>query len=205
MSKADFPLFVLGTSSKYRANILKENGIYPIGYISPDIDERNLDGRPETPADLPVFIANAKMDALIKSGTSRFGDNVLVTCDQVLGFDGQIREKPVNEQQAREFLSSYDLEHPVVTYSAIVAYNPVLKRKVHGLDIARQYLRPLDDITIDKLIEKGDVLHTSGAFMIDDPLIEPFLDKREGDVDSIIGMPVNLFKKLVIDVTKPKP
>lgn len=202
---ADLPMFVLGTSSKYRANILKEHGIHPIGYVSPDIDERGLEGRPTTPADLPVFIANAKMDALIKTGTSRFGDNILVTCDQVVGFDGAIREKPSGEKQARDFLKSYDLEHPVVTYTAIVVYNPQLKRRVKGLDIAEQYLRPIDEATIDKLIAKGDVLHTSGAFMVDEPMIEPFLDRRKGDIDSIVGMPVALFTKLLIDASKPKP
>ena len=50
---------------------------------------------------------------------------------------------------------------------------------------------------VDQLLAKGDVYHCCGGFLIDDPLIEPYLDKREGDEDSIIGLPMRLVNSLL--------
>lgn len=49
---------------------------------------------------------------------------------------------------------------------------------------------------VTALLAKGDVFHCCGGFLIDDPLLEPYLDRREGDADSIMGLPMVLTKSL---------
>lgn len=41
-----------------------------------------------------------------------------------------------------------------------------------------------------------------GGFVVDDPLIMPFLDKREGEEDSIIGLPMRLTHQLIAEVSE---
>ena len=36
--------------------------------------------------------------------------------------------------------------------------------------------------------------------MVDEPLLEPYLDRREGELDSIIGLPITLTKSLIEDL-----
>lgn len=36
------------------------------------------------------------------------------------------------------------------------------------MDIAKQYFKPIPEEVMNQLIEKGDVMHCAGGFMIDD-------------------------------------
>jgi septum formation protein len=73
--------------------------------------------RCEDPLQLPILIAIAKASALLL----RYTDNmprVIITCDQVVLFEGKIREKPVDDIEASYFLSSYS-DKNVSTVSAL--------------------------------------------------------------------------------------
>ena len=66
--------------------------------------------------------------------------------------------------------------------------------------VRRQWFKPIPSDVVDKLIAKGDVMWCCGGFLVDDPLILPYLDKREGDEDSIIGLPMALTRRLIAEV-----
>ena len=70
-------------------------------------------------------------------------------------------------------------------------------QRVHGTDIARQHFHPVPADVVAQLIAKGDIMYCCGGFMIDDPLLQPYLGEREGSEDSIIGMPLNLLRDLI--------
>ena len=68
----------------------------------PDIDEKTI--RLDNPRELVMAIAHAKTDALlakIKEPT------ILIVSDQVVLYEGEVREKPIDELEAREFVRSY--------------------------------------------------------------------------------------------------
>src|SRR5690348_10519592 len=92
-------------------------------------------------------------------------------------------------------------------------------KQAQGVDVARQYFNPIPDSVIDALIAKGDVMFCCGGFMIDDrtfmytrvakglftklftlALVQPYLGRREGSEDSIIGMPIDLLARLLRQV-----
>ena len=84
--------------------------------VSPDIDERDPALRCADPQLLVRRIAEAKSDhlcqqqrdwLLAQGGEHSTGRVLLVTGDQVVVFQGQVREKPEGVQEARQFLSSY--------------------------------------------------------------------------------------------------
>lgn len=182
---------VLGTSSKWRRALFAEHfkGV-PYTHASPDIDEQAAGGE-RNKADatkLTTTIAHAKSDALL---TKFNGQRVLLVCmDQVVIDDtGAIREKPISSEQARTFLRSY-YEHPVTTVTAIVVTECLGGQRVEAVDIASLELTPLPEDVIEKLIEKGDVLHSAGGVTVEDELVTPYHGKLTGELESILGMPV---------------
>ncbi|KAI8854446.1 inosine triphosphate pyrophosphatase-like protein [Chytridium lagenaria] len=189
---------ILGSSSKSRASVLNLAGI-PFTVQVADIDEKAIGSREpgSNPNDLVLKVARAKADALIATGTLPEDENVfLVTCDQVALWEGQIREKPENEKEAREFLASYS-KAPAETRGGMIVVNLKTKKIVEGVDVAKQHFTFIPEEVIDKLIVQGSVYHCCGAFMIDDPLLMPYLALREGDEDSIIGLSKKLLAQLI--------
>lgn len=72
-----------------------------------------------------------------------------------------------------------------------------------AVDVARQWFNPIPEDVIQKVLEKGDVFYCAGGFMIDEPLLEPYLGQREGTEDSIIGLPIALCKRLLAEAEEP--
>ncbi|KAJ3326950.1 hypothetical protein HDU76_012487, partial [Blyttiomyces sp. JEL0837] len=167
---------ILGSSSRSRAAILEEAKI-PFTVVVQSIDEKALGerGHGADPKDLVMMLARAKADALMSSGKIKEGTKAMVvTCDQVAVWKGIIREKPVSAEQAREYLKTY-ADAPAETVGGIVVINAVTGKRVEGIDVAKQHFHPIPDSVIDTLIEKGDVFYCCGGFMIDEPLLGPYL------------------------------
>jgi septum formation protein len=77
------------------------------------------------------------------------------------------------------------------------------------VDVAIQHFHPISDTAIDALIQEGDVFYCAGGFLVESgniihthfiEHIVPFLSERQGDEDSIIGMPIQLLNKLISQV-----
>jgi septum formation protein len=112
----DLPI-ILGSSSSNRQFVLNHSG-WQYDVIAPDIDEKAI--RNPDPFLLPVIIAKAKATAILSRLDDSRGPFMLLTADQIVLYGSEVREKPINEAQATEFLSSYS-EREVSTVSAVVA------------------------------------------------------------------------------------
>ncbi|KAJ3050109.1 hypothetical protein HK097_008914 [Rhizophlyctis rosea] len=202
MSNANLPShpIILGSSSKFRAQILTHHNI-PFTVLVSNINEKAVGGSRATAdaSELVLAVARAKADALlVKIQREEDGgeEKLVVTCDQVVAWEGGVREKPVSEEECISYLKSYT-KAPAETHSAVIVTNTKTGKRVEGVDVARQHFHPIPDNIISQLIAKGDVMYCCGGFMIDDPLLFPYLAQREGDEDSIIGMPIKLLLRLL--------
>src|SRR5688572_5143829 len=101
-SPRNLPL-ILGSSSQWRRKVLESTG-RPFEVMSPDIDEKAI--RHADPRIMTVNIALAKAAALLPRITV---PSILITTDQVAVFDGQVREKPRDGNEARRWLADYGL------------------------------------------------------------------------------------------------
>jgi septum formation protein len=110
-----------------------------------------------------------------------------------------LREKPESEEQAREYLTSYG-DRPAQTNTAVVVTNTQTKKQAEGLDIARVFFREIPSDVIDQLIAGGLVMKTSGGFIIEHPLINPYIERIEGEESSITGLPLTLTNRLMREV-----
>jgi septum formation protein len=185
---------ILGSSSKYRQAVLREHG-YVFEVMKPDIDEKVI--RIDDFYKLPILIARAKSEAL----QSRVNEPALIiTADQVVMCDGELREKPETKEEAKKFFEKYCAGHPAETISALVVFNTVTGKNVEGIDIAKTFFKKVPDAAVDEFIESGEAYLTAGGFDHDNPILVPYVERIEGTGDSINGMPVHLLEKLLKEV-----
>lgn len=188
---------ILGSSSVGRRSIMdelsKELG-FTFEVMSPDIDEKSI--RHNNPTDLVMAIANAKADVLVSKIPK---PSILICSDQVVLYDNKIREKPINEAEARDFLISYSNADPELI-GAIVVVNTENGKRASGMQKSRIHFKPLSENIIDAHIKSGLALSGAGGFLIYDPALKGYVDYIEGGLDSASGLSKELVKKLVLEV-----
>eukprot|EP00048_Salpingoeca_helianthica_P004104 m.73762 g.73762 ORF g.73762 m.73762 type:complete len:285 (-) comp13050_c0_seq3:21-875(-) len=190
---------ILGSQSKWRRSMLSAAGIVAEG-MAADIDERAInpssgDRATCDPTLLTVAIAKAKAEALLQR-LPPGEDAILITADQVVWHEGRVREKPVSPAECHAYLQSYT-RAPAQTVSSVVVTNARTRKQVHATDIAEQWFHAVPADVIDTVIAKGDIMECCGGFMIDEPLLAPYLGARTGTAESIMGLPVHLLPALI--------
>lgn len=124
--------------------------------------------------------------------------DIVICSDQVIAFQGTIREKPNDAEQAKEFLRSYgQTGMPAVCTNGVVVTRLSTGETFEGVQTALIYFTEIPDDVIDALIAKGDVFHCAGGFVVEDELLKPYTKLIEGEYESIMGMPVSLTKTLI--------
>jgi septum formation protein len=176
---------VLGSSSKWRRRVMMKLGV-PFDVISPDIDEKAI-RRPD-PFDLTYEIAVAKADALLKEFDH---PALIITCDQVAVFEGEVREKPEGPQQARDWLRSYRGK-TVQTVTAVVVTDVATRIQTFGVDVASVAYDDIPDAAIESVIARGDVLNSCGAV-----ILGGHAKLVDGEKESVEGLPLDLTRSLL--------
>lgn len=173
-----------------------ERAGYEFEVMVADIDEKAI--RRDDPRKLTLALAHAKADALAQKIHE---SALLVTSDQIVVWNGEIREKPEGPEQAREFLSGY-AEHPAETVTAVVVTNVKTGKRREGVDVARVYFRPVPHDVIERFVASGDPFTHAGGFSIENRLLQPYIARIEGGEDSVIGLPLALLERLMQEVSE---
>ncbi|XP_017642119.1 uncharacterized protein LOC108483307 isoform X1 [Gossypium arboreum] len=198
---------ILGSSSMARQRILAEMG-YEFTIMTADIDEKSI--RKEKPEDLVTALAEAKANAIMaRLQHTDILKNVacptlLITADtdlcglfmQVVVYKGTIREKPCNEDEAREFIKGYSGGHAAVVGSVLVT-NLNSGASKGGWESAEVYFHDIPNEVIDSLIDEGIPFKVAGGLMLEHPLTLPFVDAVIGATDTVMGLSKSLTEKLI--------
>lgn len=182
---------ILGSSSKYRKNILKKAG-YVFEVLIPDVDEKLI--KTDNPYERPLVLARAKADVLqnkIKEPA------IIITSDTVIVADGKLYEKPESEQEARQFLEEYSRGLAPQVVTALVVNNTQTGECHEGVDVAKVFFKPFPPSIVEDFIKSGEAFLLAGGFTLRHPLIEPYVEKIEGTEDSVIGLPLHLLEELL--------
>ena len=156
--------------------------------------------------DLPVAIAKAKASAIIKIfGEEKKNDIqeecIILTSDQITLFQDQIRGKPRDLEEARNFLSSYQSGESCQTVTAVVATHLPSGRQTSEIDVCTVHWSGIPPDAMDILLAKEDVMYSCGAFLIEDEDFIAHVRLVEGSLDSIRGLPIRAMKKVIASVT----
>jgi septum formation protein len=186
---------ILASASTNRRAILKQLK-WSHQLMSPDIDEKSI--RTDDHLDLPVTIAIAKAAAVMSKLREARHPNrcIVITSDQVVLFQGSVREKPESREEAVRFLSSYS-SNSVRTVSGVVVTEYPSGTQRSATDVASVHWGVISDHVVQKVVDKGEIFSSAGGFRIDDEDLSPLIHQTEGGVDSILGLPVALTKSLI--------
>ena len=183
---------ILGSQSAGRKRILEKMG-YEFEVLPSYIDEKQI--RFEDPVKLTLALASAKAEALLPKIKNNEGV-ILITSDQVVVCNGKILEKPADEKEAREYMDMY-AKYPAETVTSVVVINTLSGKKVEGTDIAKVWMDPMPQEIIDAYIATKDPFLHAGGFDQDYPLIASFVNRIEGESESVTGMPKKLTDELI--------
>jgi septum formation protein len=182
---------ILGSQSQGRRELLSALG-YEFAVMPANIDERAI--RADDPGALTLALAHAKADALLPQIHE---PALLITSDQVVVWQGTIREKPQNVEEARAFLRDY-AEGPAETVTAVVVTHTSRGVRRQGVDRATVWFRRIPEDVIAQVIARGEVFAHAGGFSITDPLLSAYIERVDGTAESVIGLPTALTRQLLL-------
>lgn len=200
---ADRVSLVLGSGSFTRKQILQHNG-FKFHVIKADIDERRIGDRSKysSPSDLVRLLAEAKADAVLAKleDANQYDDkDILLTADQVVVHDHRILEKPVDEEEARSFISMYSNDK-CSTVGSIALTHLSTRRRVIGVDTATINFLEIPQDTVDKIISEGTCLQCAGGLMVEHDLLQPYIASVQGTTDSVMGLSCPLLESLFAEL-----
>ena len=156
-----------------------------------DIDEKAI--RHDDPKKMVLAIAKAKAEAL----KARIHEpKVLVTADTVVLWQDEVREKPKDKQEAIAFLRGYNIA-PAEVVTGIVVTNLANGKTQSAVDVSVVHFKHHTDEEINVWVADGHVLNYAGAFTL---LDEGHVERIDGTLDSVLGLPKELTKKLINEV-----
>ena len=187
-----FPL-VLASGSPRRFELLTEMGV-PFERIVPDLEEAREPG--EGPYDYALRLAEDKALAVC----SRTDNGAIcIGSDTVVALGDDNLEKPVDENDALRILSTLSGQsHVVCTALALARSGEIV---VSGYDTTKVMFNLVSEQQIRDYIKTGEPADKAGAYGIQG--MGAFLvDRIEGNLDTVIGLPRNLLDSLARDALK---
>ena len=175
----------LASRSPRRRSLLKHIG-FEFDAIAPDVDEDSV------PTDLPPeqYVEQLALMKARKGRQMSEHDCIVIGSDTTVVLNGEILNKPDDEEHAREMLRTLSGQtHTVYTGLALVHSDDeyrVTSRQT------RVTFRDLDDDEIAAYVDGGSPMDKAGAYGIQDDFGAVFVSKVEGCYYTIVGLPLEL-------------
>lgn len=192
------PVLVLASASPARRALLTAAGIDPEVIVS-GVDESAVDA--SAPDTLCAVLARLKAHAVAERLRHRAhgpAPMLVLGCDSVLAFDGQVLGKPDSASDAvkrwhamRGRTGVLHTGHCLVDLESDRSSERVGSTTVHFAE--------LSDEEIDSYVASGEPLNVAGAFTIDG-LGGPFVEGIEGDHSNVVGLSLPVLRHLLHDL-----
>jgi septum formation protein len=125
---------------------------------------------------------------------------LVIGCDTEVALDGKALGKPADEAQAREFLARLaGRSHEVL--SGLVLLGPGEGQGREGVARSTVSFRALTDSEIDEYVGTGEWRDRAGGYAIQGEGGK-LAERVEGDLDNVIGLPVELLLELAPELSK---
>lgn len=186
---------ILGSQSENRRQVLAGAG-YKFEIMAPHIDEKAI--RHEDLYEIPLRLARAKAEALLP----RIKEPVmLITADQVIVWNGELREKPRDFTEARRYLETFSgSEYPAECVNGIMVTNTETGRSKLEREISKVFFSKIPQETIEEFLNQGTMYKYAGGFTPQSPIIRPCL-RIDGTLDSVLGLPMAIVEKCMKKLT----
>lgn len=182
---------VLASKSPARLATLRAAGIEPEVVVS-GVDESQV--TTHDPANLAAALAQLKCRAVAERIDDP--DAVVVGCDSVLAFEGEVLGKPRTADVARARWRRMRGRSGVLHTGHCVRRGD---REVVDSSSTVVHFGDVSDAEIDAYVATGEPLQVAGAFTIDG-LGGAFVRGIEGDHHTVVGIGLPLLRELLADV-----
>ena len=182
---------VLASQSPARLATLRAAGVEPEVVVS-GVDESQV--TTHDPANLAAALAQLKCRA-VAAGIDD-PDAVVVGCDSVLAFEGEILGKPRTAEVARARWRRMRGRSGVLHTGHCIRR---AEREVVDGAATIVHFADVSDAEIDAYVATGEPLHVAGAFTIDG-LGGAFVRGIEGDHHCVVGISLPLLRDLLADL-----
>lgn len=145
---------------------------------------------------MTAALAQAKADALLQKIKR---PALLITSDNLCVCNNAVLEKPKDETEARLMLDMV-AKYPAYCISAVAVTHTGSGKRAVAVDKAIVHFNPIPKHVLDQYIAEGHPYVRAGAFSIRLPLLQPYIDRIEGDIECVIGLSMALTKKLIAEV-----
>ncbi len=161
--------------------------------LVPDVDERSI--RTDDPYKLPLRLAEAKAKNLLPKISE---PSLLITVDTIVICCGKVYEKPVDANEVRAFLRDFCEEKYTDIVTTVLVTNTATGKEASGTDICKVEFDPIPEGVVEEFIRTGDPYSRAGGFSVENDVLAPYIQTMPGATyDSIMGLPVELLKKLL--------
>ncbi|MDZ4312268.1 MAG: Maf family nucleotide pyrophosphatase [Cypionkella sp.] len=179
---------LLASASPIRLQLLRNAGLEVTAQparIDEDLIRQSLQADAATPRDIADALAEMKARKLAEKNP----DALVLGCDQILAFRGQVFGKPETREEARAQLTGFRGQtHQLI--SALVLYDggkPIWRH----MSEAKLTMRDLSDSYLDDYITRNwhALRHAVGGYKLEEEGIRLF-SAIEGDYFTILGLPL---------------
>jgi septum formation protein len=180
---------ILASASPRRKQLLAEAG-YKFTVVVSQIDESIFSTEKIASVEYAKQLAFAKASDVAQNHPG----SIVIGADTVVDFEGQIIGKARDAKHAEEITRMlFSKPHKVITGLALICKSRNLK--IVEAETTIVYPKKLTDAQIAGHIESGIWCDKAGAYSISDN--DPFVDHIEGSMTNVMGMPMELLKKLL--------
>ncbi|GAB3585448.1 Maf family protein [Amycolatopsis endophytica] len=192
--------FVLASQSPARLAVLRAAGVEPSVVVS-GVDEDAVAAALTDPSreELVTALALAKAEAVLGMITST--DTVVVGCDSMLSFQGEMLGKPGDAETARKrWAQMAGGTGDLLTGHAVLRIEGGSRvTRSTGTQITRVRFSAPSPAEVDAYIATGEPLQVAGAFTLDG-LGGWFVEGIDGDPSSVVGISLPLTRRLLAEV-----
>ena len=179
---------VLASGSAIRGQMLSNAGI-AFEAIVPRVDEEMIKIALQAEKATPRDIADALAETKARKIGGKLPDKLVIGCDQVLDFDGQILSKPQTPEEAKEQLKVLrGKRHSLL--SAVVVYHQLEPLWRHVGQV-RLYMRDISDSYLNEYVDRNwpSLQSSVGGYKLEEEGVRLF-SRIEGDYFTILGLPL---------------
>ncbi len=187
---SNFMQIILGSSSIYRAGLLKKY-IPNFETQSPNIDESPREK--ESAKDLSLRLALSKARKISLSEP----DALVIGSDQVASFNGNILGKPKSYDDAYKTIMAFS-NGEVLFYTGVAIIHKNKDLEESYIDVTRVIFKDFDDEMLREYLDSEESLNTTAGVKMESNLFQKLVAQIETeDPEAIIGLPIQwLLKKL---------
>lgn len=179
---------ILASGSEIRAQLLCNAGVdfrIENARLDEEMFRRSLEQEGATPRDIADALAEAK--AMKVSG--RHPDSLVIGCDQVLDFEGQVFSKPQTPQDAKAQLLALRNKRHMLLSAAVVYHEgrPIWRH----VGVVRLLMRDFSEAYLDEYLARNwdSVRWSVGGYKLEEEGVRLF-SRIDGDYFNVLGLPL---------------